>query len=246
MSHDRYSDWDGAYVLGALSPAERHEYEQHLAGCPGCGAAVRELAGIPGLLARTRDLGTQATGALPSLAAQVTAVRPRRPRRLTSLAAAAAVAAAAVLASTLGTRDTGEEPGSAPLQSRVVASVGPGEGLAFTPVDGASASGAPTYSVRAVLVDRADGALVLLRCEALTSASYGTGRGGIHRSQDVPDLELWSVDGSGARQLRRWAPRPVGQVVQASATSPVPTARLGTLEVRALGKAVLRLEVSPR
>src|SRR4029453_17625580 len=43
---------DAAYVLGALSPAERREFEEHLATCPHCQAAVSELAGMPGLLAQ--------------------------------------------------------------------------------------------------------------------------------------------------------------------------------------------------
>ncbi len=47
-----YADRDGAYVLGALAPAERREFEAHLAGCDDCSRAVRELAGLPGLLAR--------------------------------------------------------------------------------------------------------------------------------------------------------------------------------------------------
>ncbi|RPF22617.1 anti-sigma factor family protein [Myceligenerans xiligouense] len=47
---DRYADWDAAYVLGALSPSDRHAYERHLAACHTCRAAVAELAGMPGLL----------------------------------------------------------------------------------------------------------------------------------------------------------------------------------------------------
>jgi hypothetical protein len=47
---------DGAYVLGALSPAERAAFEQHLAGCPACREAVAQLAVLPGLL---RRLGPQ-------------------------------------------------------------------------------------------------------------------------------------------------------------------------------------------
>ena len=42
--------FDGAYVLGALAPDERLEFERHLAGCASCSAAVRDLAGLPGLL----------------------------------------------------------------------------------------------------------------------------------------------------------------------------------------------------
>jgi hypothetical protein len=51
-SPDKFAQWDAAYVLGALSPADRREYEEHLAGCPTCQAAVSELAAIPGLLAQ--------------------------------------------------------------------------------------------------------------------------------------------------------------------------------------------------
>jgi hypothetical protein len=50
--HERYADWDSAYVLGALSPAERREYEQHLESCEPCRRSVGELTPIPGLLAR--------------------------------------------------------------------------------------------------------------------------------------------------------------------------------------------------
>ena len=48
---DKFAQWDAAYVLGALSPAERREFEEHLASCPPCQAAVSELAAMPGLLA---------------------------------------------------------------------------------------------------------------------------------------------------------------------------------------------------
>jgi len=43
---------DGAYVLGALSPAERAAYERHLATCSFCREAVAEIAVLPGLLGR--------------------------------------------------------------------------------------------------------------------------------------------------------------------------------------------------
>ena len=52
---DRYSEWDAAYVLGALSPDERAEYEQHLKtlvsrGQTGeaKGAAIPNPVGEPG------------------------------------------------------------------------------------------------------------------------------------------------------------------------------------------------------
>jgi Putative zinc-finger len=50
-AEDPYVRWDASYVLGSLSSAERHEYEDHLAACPSCRAAVSELSGMPALLA---------------------------------------------------------------------------------------------------------------------------------------------------------------------------------------------------
>ena len=47
---DEVHEWDGAYVLGALEPAERRRYEEHLSECSTCSRSVRELAGIPGIL----------------------------------------------------------------------------------------------------------------------------------------------------------------------------------------------------
>lgn len=47
---DEFTDWDAGYVLGALPPDDRRRYEEHVAGCVSCAAAVRDLAGIPGIL----------------------------------------------------------------------------------------------------------------------------------------------------------------------------------------------------
>lgn len=48
---DAYLQWDAAYVLGALSSADRREYELHLQTCTRCRTAVAELSGVPALLA---------------------------------------------------------------------------------------------------------------------------------------------------------------------------------------------------
>ncbi|MGY2747744.1 zf-HC2 domain-containing protein [Arthrobacter sp. UYCu723] len=47
---DGYREWTGAYVLGALSPSERREFERHLGDCAGCAASVAEFSGLPALL----------------------------------------------------------------------------------------------------------------------------------------------------------------------------------------------------
>ena len=83
---------DGAYVLGALSAAERLAFERHLTGCDACTARVRQLAGLPGLLGRVGaevldevpPPGVPAT-LMPALAARVR----REQRRRTTVAAPA-------------------------------------------------------------------------------------------------------------------------------------------------------------
>ncbi|MBA4858566.1 zf-HC2 domain-containing protein [Nocardia farcinica] len=105
---DDYTTWDAAYVLGALGSAERREYEEHLAGCPECRAAVTELAGLPGMLAlvdaetaeamigagEEQAPAPAAPDLLPTLAAA--AERRRRRSRWVAVGAALAGAAAAV------------------------------------------------------------------------------------------------------------------------------------------------------
>ena len=98
---DRFATWDAAYVLGALSPVERREYEEHLAGCAACQAAVSEVAGLPGLLAQVPPedaaLLAAAPGAEmldedppPDLLARMRARSARRWRRTSTLVGAAA------------------------------------------------------------------------------------------------------------------------------------------------------------
>jgi len=48
---DPYLTWDASYVLGALSPSERRDFEAHLQTCARCRDAVAELTGMPALLA---------------------------------------------------------------------------------------------------------------------------------------------------------------------------------------------------
>ena len=111
MSDCGHEHEDGAYVLGALSPEDRVAFERHLPGCPTCAQSVRELAGLPGLLARVpveildpEQPPTPVPDTL--LPALVRATRRSRQRRawITGglVAAAAAVAIGAVGVTTLG------------------------------------------------------------------------------------------------------------------------------------------------
>jgi hypothetical protein len=95
---------DAAYVLGALSPAERLEFERHLVRCEDCTRAVRELAGIPGLLSRIDpDVLVAAPTSFdepvpPSVLPRLARAARRDRRRRVAVAAGAAAAVAAVLA----------------------------------------------------------------------------------------------------------------------------------------------------
>jgi hypothetical protein len=94
-----YEMWDGSYVLGSLSPAERREFEAHLDGCEQCSRAVRDLAGLPGLLSRIGpEVFDEPTPEpvpetlLPRLSRAVRRGQQRRTWLTAGIAAAAAVA----------------------------------------------------------------------------------------------------------------------------------------------------------
>ncbi|MGZ6874630.1 MAG: anti-sigma factor family protein, partial [Blastococcus sp.] len=78
----------GAYVLGALDPAEREAVDEHLRACPDCAAELAEFEGLPPLLDRVHlddlefDPVTPSPGFLERLTAAAAAdAAPPRPRR---------------------------------------------------------------------------------------------------------------------------------------------------------------------
>jgi hypothetical protein len=97
---------DGAYILGALGPAERADFEHHLATCPTCRESVAQLAVLPGLLGRldpatVRPTATAPHGLLPRVLEQARA-RGRSQRRRQLLTTAGAALAAAAVTAALG------------------------------------------------------------------------------------------------------------------------------------------------
>ena len=109
MAHE-----DAAYVLGALAPADRRAFEQHLSGCDQCTRAVLELAGVPGLLSRTGAEafdGSSGQHTVPDTVLPALSRAVRRGRRRRALAAAGAAATVAAMVAPLVTSqlDLGDE-----------------------------------------------------------------------------------------------------------------------------------------
>ena len=136
--HCEHEHDDGAYVLGALSPAERAAYERHLATCSFCREAVADISSLPDLLSRLDakefaklldpTLTADHPGAsLRDLAQPPTARGRRRKafgvRVLSSIAVAILVGLVGigVLAWTRDTASTGTAPGPAVAMTRVEA-----------------------------------------------------------------------------------------------------------------------------
>jgi Putative zinc-finger len=225
---DRYLQWDAAYVLGALSSAERREFEQHLSGCRGCQRGVSEIAGMPGLLAQASPedaamlFGAQVeeldAEPAPGVAALVAEARRRRRRRL--LVTVGSIAAALVLVA----------GGLSVLVFRGLTPIGaePPYRVAFTPV-------VPNGITAVVdVTPGSDQTGLHLECQYARTAdplhhgSYG-------------DYAIWVRDRSGREsELYAWPAKP-NKVMRPKATAPVPTRRLDRVEIRAADTGELLL-----
>jgi hypothetical protein len=119
---DSFAHDDAAYVLGALSPAQRRAFEEHLETCEACARSVRDLAGLPGLLAGLPPEVYAEAGDLPpvpDLMLPALLDRVRRTRRRTRwLTLAGGAAAAVVLAVAVTVALLAQRPGTAPATSR--------------------------------------------------------------------------------------------------------------------------------
>lgn len=124
----------GAYVLGALDPADRSPVEAHLAGCPDCRDELASFAALPGLLGRVSrsevesepvDPGPQLLERLLNAAAAERR-HDRRRRLLTSIAAAVIVLAAIGVSVGFGvTHDRNSTPRAVAFASQTFTATNP-------------------------------------------------------------------------------------------------------------------------
>lgn len=232
-AHDRYAEWDAAYVLGSLPADERLEYERHLESCPRCTAAVAELVGLPGLLGKlpadqafeiAEPDGRHDTGSAGTLASVAHRVRHRRRRRRVWVAATAGLAVVAAVLGGLAVGTAGErgavQAGASPTAA------GPGDRYTMT-------------GSRGLDVD-----LAVSGEQWGTRFDWGCSYGGKQWSSDgsvmydlvvvrtdgtVQTVASWSAAGAEARGL--------------SASTDIPRDEIATVEVRLRGESGVLADV---
>ncbi|WIB00208.1 anti-sigma factor [Curtobacterium sp. MCBA15_012] len=219
-AHDRYAEWDAAYVLGSLPADERLEYERHLETCVRCTAAVAELVGLPGLLAKLpADQAVEIAepdgrpDPLPesSLAAVAHRVRHRRRRRRVWVAATAGLAVVAAVLGGLAVGTAGDRTGSVRADASPTAT-GPGDRYTMTGSQGLDVDLAVSGEQWGTRFDwgcsyggkewSADGSvmydLVVVRSDGTTQtvatwSAAGAEARGLSASTDIPRDDIRSV-----------------------------------------------------
>lgn len=226
-----FAHFDGSYVLGALSPADRQAFERHLAGCPECAQSVRELAGLPGLLARVDVDAIHATSAPETvsetlLPALVREVRRTQRRRVFVSAGLAAAAVVTIAGGTVALVNDGSSPAAPPSASASV-------GAAMTPVR--QDEMAAHLAVEAVPW----GTRLNLTCSYAASGEYEK------RAPVTYAMFVRTRDGN-TEQVATWRALP-GKTMQLAAATSARRGDIASVEVRTPdGTPVLRTTVQPR
>ena len=231
-THDEFATWDSAYVLGALSPVERREYEAHLRACERCSESVSELAGMPGLLSRVpreqafellddavvSDVSpTAAPGhgpdVLPSLLHRV---RRRRVRARWLVAGLSAVTAALIIGIAAFVLPGALNPAAAPEAAVVMQQVEPS---------------ALTADLR--LTTEPWGTRIDSRC---TYAHVGAGEGG-----NVWTYAMVVTDRAGKQHTISTWTADEGTTATPVATTSLPLKEIATVDIRSAGDGTVLL-----
>jgi anti-sigma factor RsiW len=250
----------GSYLLGSLDPTERADYAAHLAHCPYCLREVGQLAGLPGLLARSPG---PPRGVQPPPPPEARSAPPPPAGTPTQGSASTAASAASPDSTASAAASAGGEPTALVSALReihrqrtrrrtlvaaalvLVALVGVGGTAAAAGVLRQPATGvvaAPQLPVPMVSTGN-DGATAAV---AINQKAWGTEvvmrcryPGGNGYEPPVFSLVAKTTDGSNI-ELARWTAVPNRDIVLATATDRTPQ-QLTTLEIQdSAGNVVLR------
>ena len=227
-----FAHHDGAYVLGALDATERAQYERHLPGCEECSDSVRELAGLPGLLARVPPNVLEPPGdpeqipetVFPAVLTEARRTRRRRTARTVALAAAVATVliAGTVAVVTLSARN--DPPTAAPPASEITTA----------PSQQMESLGSGWVTGWVSLTEVAWGTRIDLTC------TYGTG---LYGGSTSYALFVRTVDGH-VEQAGTWRARP-GRATHISMATAAAHDDIVVIEVRTPdGARLLRLTLA--
>jgi hypothetical protein len=231
VTTDEFALYDAAYVLGALSPADRRDFEDHLRVCTACAGSVSELAGLPGLMSRvsidqlTAEPEPVPETLLPSLARAVR--RERRQRRLVVGVAAGAAACLIAVGGVAITRPDLPARPQATSATPTTSSTSSTANLAMTAV-------VPSpVTATARLVDMAWGTRIDLTCAYRTN--------GVYPAAGAP-YAMVVIDRHGtAEQVATWTALPNRELTVMGASSRS-RRDIAAVEIRTLnGQAILRL-----
>lgn len=233
MIMDQFTMYDAAYVLGALSPSDRREFENHLKVCSACARSVGELAGLPGLMSRvsidqlTAEPEPVPETLLPSLAR---AVRRQRVSRRLGVGAAVCLVAVAGVAT-----NQSDSPARQPAASTPSASPGSTAGSSADLALQAVVDNSPvTASAR--LFPLAWGTRIDLTC-TYDAAKRRPAPGGLPYALVVVDRK------GAAEQVATWKALP-NRTLTLMGTSSRDRADIAAVEVRTMkGRTILRLSI---
>ena len=232
MTTDEFVLYDAPYVLGALSPADRREFEDHLKVCDACTGAVAELAGLPGLMSRVSiDQLTAAAEPVPQMLLPSLARAVRRERRTRRLLVGAAGAAAACLIGVGAVAITSpDSPTREPATSSATSSASPVSGTANLVMTAVVPS---PVTATARLVDVAWGTRIDLTCTYRSAEPYPT--------SGTP-YAMVVIDRFGAaQQVATWNALP-NRALTVTGASSRPRRDITAVEIRTLtGQTILRL-----
>jgi anti-sigma factor RsiW len=237
----QFAHLDGAYVLGSLAPTERRDFEAHLPGCAECSRSVRELAGLPGLLAQVDAAELEARtpdAPLPStlLPALVREVRGQQRRRsvLTALVAAAVAALFVGALAVGGVFDRSDTPASAASPAPSATRSGAPAGQAMVPV------GAEPVKAAVALTGVAWGTKLDLTCSY--PAPDGDGDDDAYAVSPAYALVVHTRAG-GVEQVATWKGLP-GKTMRLTGATATGRTDITSVDVRTSdGRVVLTLPV---